>query len=455
MTMERNSDKNRFKSSIAILLAGALLGGGVVALMHRHEPSPEAAKAAAAASYTCPMHPQIIRDHPGDCPICGMSLVPVKTEANGERKIAFYRSPMDPRQTSPTPRKDEMGMDYVAVYEDEQKGSGVEGLAPVRLDAERRQMLGVRTVQVAEGEVGSEIRATGRVVVDETRVRKVNVKIEGFVEKLFVDSTGQKVAKGQPLFRLYSPELLAAQNEFLLALKTRDALGSSTSGSELLESARKRLRLWDIPESAIQELERSGTPTKSISIQSPASGVVTVKNVVEGARISSMDAPFEITDLSSVWVVADIYESELSKIRIGMAATFTLAAFPGRAFQGRVHFLEPMLDPKSRTAKVRITVTNPSGELRPELFGDVLLKSAARKGLLVPSDAVLDAGLRKIVFVEESENQFVPREVKVGVATGAMVEILSGLRKGEKVASGAAFLLDSESRLRSAAAPGK
>jgi len=442
-------------SGIAILLAGALLGGGAVALMHRHESSPIDAKAPAPVSYTCPMHPQIIRDQPGDCPICGMKLVPLKTEMKGERKIAFYRSPMDPRQTSPTPRKDEMGMDYVAVYEDEQGGSAVEGLAPVQLDAERRQMLGVRTVQAAEGTVGGEIRATGRVAVDETRVRKVNVKIEGFVEKLFVDSMGQKVAKGQPLFRLYSPELLAAQNEFLLALKTRNALGSSSSGSELLESARKRLRLWDIPESALQELERSGTPTKSIAIPSPVSGVVTMKNVVEGARISPMDAPFEITDLSSVWVVADIYESELSQIRIGMAAVLTLAAFPGRSFQGHVQFLEPVLDPKTRTAKVRIAFANPSGELRPELFGDVLLKSALRKGLLVPADAVLDAGLRKVVFVEESENRFTPREVKVGAATGTMVEILSGLEKGEKVASGAAFLLDSESRLRAAAAPGK
>jgi Cu(I)/Ag(I) efflux system membrane fusion protein len=447
--------KNLFMSGMAILLIGGLLGGGFVALLHRHEAAPAGAKAPEAVKYTCPMHPQIIRDQPGDCPICGMSLVPLKSETEGERKIAFYRSPMDPRQTSPVPRKDEMGMDYVAVYEDEQAGSKVEGLAPVRLDAERRQMLGVRTVQVAEGPLGGEIRTTGRVVVDETRVRKVNVKIEGFVEKLFVDSPGQKVSKGQPLFRLYSPELLAAQNEFLLALKTRAALGSSVSGTELVESARKRLGLWDIPEAAIQELERSGIPTKTITIPSPVAGVVTMKSVVEGARISSMEAPFEITDLSSVWVVADIYEAELSQIRVGMTATLTLAAFPGRVFQGRVHFLEPVLDPKTRTAKVRITFANPSGDLRPELFGDVLLKSATRKGLLVPSDAVLDAGLRKVVFVEESENRFVPREVKVGAASGEMVEILSGLEKGESVASGAAFLLDSESRLRSAAALGK
>ncbi|MBL0210714.1 MAG: efflux RND transporter periplasmic adaptor subunit [Holophagaceae bacterium] len=447
--------KNPFLSGIAILLAGGLLGGGFVALMHRHEPSANPEKAPAAVRYTCPMHPQIIRDQPGDCPICGMSLVPLKSETGGDRKIAFYRSPMDPRQTSPTPRKDEMGMDYVAVYEDEQEGGAVEGLAPVRLDAERRQMLGVRTVQVVEGLLGGEIRATGRVVADETRVRKVNVKLEGFVEKLFVDSMGQKVSKGQPLFRLYSPELLSAQNEFLLALKTKAALGPSPSGTELVESARKRLRLWDIPEAAIMELERSGTPTKSISIPSPVAGVVTMKSVVEGSRISSMEAPFEITDLSSVWVVADIYEAELSQVRVGMAAALTLAAFPGRSFQGRVHFLEPVLDPKTRTAKVRIAFANPAGELRPELFGDVLLKSATRKGLLVPSDAVLDAGLRKVVFVEESENRFVPREVKVGAASGALVEILSGLEKGESVASGAAFLLDSESRLRSAAAPGK
>ncbi len=380
--------------------------------------SPGQAQAPAKAMFQCPMHPQIIQDHPGDCPICGMALVPMEGGAPA--------------------------------------GGGMDSHASVVIDAERQQLIGLRTATVVEGPVGGELRTTGRVAVDETRVRKVNVKVDGYVERLLVDFVGKPVSKGQTLFTIYSPELLAAQQEYLLALRTRKSLEGSPelqrSGEELAASARRRLALWDIPASALEALERTGQPVKALAIPSPVSGVVTAKSVVEGSRITSADTPFEITDLSHVWVLVDVYEAELGRVRVGTPAELTVPAFPGRAFQGRVAFLDPVLDPKTRTAKARLEFPNPGGALKPEMFGEVLLRSQARKGLVVPLDAVLDAGASKIVFVALGQGKFEPREVVTGEAAGDRIEIRSGLEPAEEVVVRAAFLVDSESRLKAAVA---
>jgi Cu(I)/Ag(I) efflux system membrane fusion protein len=414
----------------------------------------------AKQQYQCPMHPTIVQDHPGDCPICGMKLVKMDggTPGTAERKLLYYRSPMDPKQTSPTPRKDEMGMDYVPVYSDEVNAGSpaVEGLATVNIDPGRQQLIGLKTAAAERGVVGGSWRTVGRVAMDETRIRHINVKVASFVEKIHVDFVGRPVRKGEPLFSIYSPELYSAQEEYLLAFRTqRDLAGSSSlagSGDSLVQAARKKLRLWDIPEREIEALEKSGEASKTLTLYSPISGVVTKKDVVEGMRLEAGAMPYEIVDLSQVWVLADVYESELRHVKTGMAATLTLKAYPNRTFKGRVVFIDPLLDPKTRTAKVRLTFANPTGELRPEMFGEVVLQGSAREGLRIPSDAVIDSGTKDVVFVSMGNGKFQPREVKLGDSDGAHVEVVSGLSDGEQVVTRANFLVDSESRLKASLA---
>ncbi|MFN7958572.1 MAG: efflux RND transporter periplasmic adaptor subunit [Holophagaceae bacterium] len=405
--------------TLGLLALGLAAGVGGTLLLRpapKHDHGAEAAASPKKQMYQCPMHLQIIQDHPGSCPICGMDLVPME----------------------------EVG-----------SGAGIEGHAAITIDPERQQLIGLRTEKAVEGPIGGELRALGRVVVDETRVRKVTVKVEGFVEKLFVDFVGKPVAKGQPLFSLYSPEFVSAQREFLLALKTQKALAGGSlqgSGGDLLEAARRRLALWDVPPEALERLEKTGEVQKALTLRSPISGVVTAKTVVEGARLTPADLPFEITDLSRVWVQADIYEAELARAQVGLAAELTTQAAPGKVLQGRIAFVDPVLDPKTRTAKARLEFPNPGGLLKPEMFGEVVIRGKGRKGLLVPLDAVLDAGTMKVVFVAAGHGKFAPREVATGITVGEKVEVRSGLEPGEEVVVRANFLVDSESRLKAALA---
>ncbi|ACG75436.1 efflux transporter, RND family, MFP subunit [Anaeromyxobacter sp. K] len=428
--------------------SGAAAGGGARTGAGEQKPQ-----------YQCPMHPSVVQDHPGDCPICGMKLVKVDggggAGAKGERKILFYRSPMDPKQTSPTPRKDEMGMDYLPVYSDEGGGAAdVEGLATVSIDPSRQQLIGLRTAQVTRGTVGGAWRTVGRVAVDETRVKHVNVKIPVYVERIYVDFVGKPVKRGEPLFSVYSPDLLAAQEELLLALRTQGTLAGSRAvgGDALVEAARRKLQLWDVPPAEIRKLEETGKPTKTLTFYSPISGVVVKKDVVEGMKLDAGAMPYEIVDLSQVWVLADVYERELRNVKVGLPATLTLNAFPNHPFKGKVSFIDPLLDPKTRTVKVRLAFANPTGELRPEMFGEVVLQGKAREGLRVPADAVIDSGTQSVVFVALEEGKFQPRAVKLGASDGTSVEVVSGLHEGEKVVTRANFLIDSESRLRASLA---
>jgi Cu(I)/Ag(I) efflux system membrane fusion protein len=448
---------------VVVLAVGLILGGGAAYLFARGAPAHDhpAPAAEAKTRYTCPMHPTIVSDHPGDCPICGMALVKVGGPggaSGGERKVTFYRSPMDAKQTSPVPRKDEMGMDYLPVYEDEVSGgaSSVEGLATIQIDPQRQQLIGLRTVEATRGPVGASWKTVGKVSVDETNVHHVNIKVGGFVDTVYVDYVGKPVKRGERLFSIYSPDLLSVQQEYLLALRTRKALAgggiATGAGDDLVESARERLRLWDIPESEIERLETTGKPTKNLTMFSPMTGVVTKKDIVMGHRLNEGDMPYEITDLARVWVLADAYETDLSRIRLGMTASLSLQAFPGKTFTGRVIFIDPILDAKTRTAKVRLEFPNPRGELKPEMFGEVTLQTEKRDGLRIPADAVIDSGTKKVVFVALGEGKLQPREVQVGPVTGDAVEVLSGLEAGEKVVTRANFLIDSESRLRASLA---
>jgi membrane fusion protein, copper/silver efflux system len=454
---------------VAVAIASAAVaGGGATLLAHRHAPSGGAeAKGASMAEakpqYQCPMHPTIVQDHPGDCPICGMQLVKVDSGAgqarpSGEGKILYYRSPMDPKQTSPTPRKDEMGMDYIPVRADEVSGGAapVEGLATVTIDPARRQLIGLQTAQVLRGEVGGAWRTVGRVAMDETRVRHINIKVPAFVERIYVDFVGKPVRKGEPLFSIYSPELLSAQEEYLLAVRTRKSLSSAggppDDGDALVGAARRKLQLWDIPPSEVERLEKTGQPMKELTIYSPLSGVVTKKDVVEGMKLDAGAMPYELVDLSQVWVLADVYESELRHVKLGMPATLTLNAYPNRVFKGRVLFVDPLLDPKTRTVKVRLAFPNATGELKPEMFGEVVLHGTKREALRIPVDAVIDSGTQNVVFVAIGEGKFQPREVKLGDSDGQTMEVVSGVVEGEQVVTRANFLIDSESRLRASLA---
>lgn len=452
--------------AIMLLVVGVVIGVGATRLATNLS---GAARDSASASpdktlYQCPMHPTITADHRGDCPICGMKLVAVKgavdatAAGTGARKIIFYRSPMNPSQTSPGPRKDEMGMDYLPVFQGEAEGSAssVDGLATVTIDPARQQLIGLQIAPVTRGLISGSWRTVGRVEVDPTRVRKTNVKVDGYIERLFVDFVGRPVRSGQPLFSLYSPSLLAAENEYVLALQTREALekagSTDNSGEALVEGSRRKLELWDVPGKEIQRLEQTRTPSRVLTFLSPISGVVTAKNVVQGSSVSVGDTPYEITDLTEVWVMADAYEGDLAAVHIGMPASLTLKSYPGRAFRGNVTFIDPLLDPATRTAKVHMHFRNPGLALKPEMYGDVVLEGSDRMGLRVPADAVIRTGTKDIVFLALGDGKFSPSEVQLGVRNGGEVEVRGGLQAGQQVVIRANFLVDSESRLRASLA---
>ncbi|MCC6898461.1 MAG: efflux RND transporter periplasmic adaptor subunit [Polyangiaceae bacterium] len=444
---------------LVALVSAAVAGAAGYFVSHRSHGSGAAADAG-KAQYQCPMHPTIVQDHPGDCPICGMKLVKIGSAASAaERKIKFYRSPMDPKQTSPVPRKDEMGMDFIPVYADDDGATGassVDGLATVDIDPSRQQLIGLKTVAVTRGKVSGTFRTVGRVATDETRVRHVNIKVPVYVERVFVDFVGKPVRKGAALFSGYSPELLAAQEEYRIALSTQKSLSSSSGfsvdSSGLVAASRRKLELWDVPKSAIRRLEQNGQPLKSLTFHSPIAGVVIKKDVVEGMKLDEGAMPYEIADLSKVWVLADIYESDLHRVKLGMRAKLTLKAYPNRVFEGSAVFLDPVLDPVTRTVKLRLEFANANGELKPAMFGEVVLENAEREGLRIPEDAVIDSGSRKVVFVALADGKFEPRQVSLGDSDGTGVEVVSGLGEGEKVVVRANFLVDSESRLRASLA---
>ncbi len=324
------------------------------------------------------------------------------------------------------------------------------------IDPARQQLIGLQTAPVVRGMVSGSWRTVGRIEVDPTRVRKVNIKVAGYVDRLFVDFVGQAVHRGQPLFSLYSPALLAAENEYVLALQTRDALDRAgapdSNGAALVGAARRRLLLWDVPGAELRRLEQTREPSRTLTFLSPIGGVVTAKNVVQGSSLNAGDTPYEITDLGEVWIMADAYEGDLANVRVGMPAVLTLKAYPGRAFRGKVAFIDPLLDAETRTAKVHMHFANPGTELKPEMFGDVLLEGPARPGLRIPADAVLHTGTRDVVFIALGQGRFTPREVQLGARNGNDVEVRSGLEAGQQVVTRANFLVDSESQLRASLA---
>ncbi|MDH3237499.1 MAG: efflux RND transporter periplasmic adaptor subunit [Deltaproteobacteria bacterium] len=409
--------------------------------------------------YTCPMHPFIVTDQPGACPICGMAVVPVKSGSAAssgekkERKIQYWVAPMDPNYRSDQPGKSPMGMDLVPVYED---GAGDEGT--IRVDPNTIQSIGVRTAPATVGELTKTIRTVGRVAYDERRIGTVNAKIGGWIEKLYVNTTGEEVRKGQPLIEIYSPDLVSAQQEYLIARRHYGQVKNSPfpdvvkSAQDLLDSARKRLSYWDIAEAQIEELERTGTVRKTLVLYSPFRGVVVQKAVFDGTKVMPGMELFRIADLSRVWVQGDVYEYELPWVKVGVPATVTLDYLPGKTYRGKITYIYPYLEGKTRTATVRVELANPDGELKPDMYAHIDLNPrVGEKTVLVPSEAVIRSGIRNVVFVSKGEGRFEPREIELGLeGEEGLVQVLSGLAGNELVVVSAQFLLDSESSLKEA-----
>jgi Cu(I)/Ag(I) efflux system membrane fusion protein len=413
-----------------------------------------------SSRYQCPMHPSVVQDHPGDCPICGMRLVKAELPAAtapdaGERIVRFYRSPMNPRETSPTPRQDEMGMDYLPVYEDEVHAAApVPGLAAVDIEPARQQLIGLTTAEVTEGPVGGAWRTVGRVTIDETRVRHINLKVSGFVERVNVDFVGKKVNRGDPLFSIYSPELFLAQEEYLLALRTKAALaraGTTESGDGDESGAGRSTQVGLVGRAGVRggggRAQRATDQGDHLLLTRHGRGDPQRRGGGHEAR-RRRHALRDRRPLHGLGPGRRLRERTSHLVEVGMGGKLVLNAFPNRVFEGKVVFIDPVLDPQTRTVKVRLTFPNPTGELRPEMFGEVVLLGAPHQALRVTPDAVIDSGTKKIVFVAIGAGRFQPKEVVLGASDGTFIEVVSGLAAGERVVARANFLVDSESRLK-------
>jgi Cu(I)/Ag(I) efflux system membrane fusion protein len=376
------------------------------------------------------------------------------------RRVKFYRSPMDPSMRSDKPAKDEMGMDFIPVYEDELENASrsiVPGRATLTIPVERRQVLGIKSEDVKRMRIAQRIRTVGRVAVDERRLHHVHTKFDGYVEHLYVDYTGKLVRAGEPLLSIYSPELVATQEEYLLAHRAQlrmaqSSVSSAAQGSlDLYEAARQRLLLWDIRQSDIEQLERAGQVTRTLDVHSEISGYVVQKMALQGMRVTPADTLYDIADLSHLWVLADVYEYNLPSLTLGTEGLIDMASLPGKQWKGAVTYIAPTVEEKTRTIKVRLEVDNPGGELKPDMYADVFLRVDLGEGVVVPDGAVINAGDRRLVFLDRGDGKFEPREVRLGVKVGdGGQQVLAGLSEGERVVTSANFLLDSESSLEAA-----
>lgn len=362
------------------------------------------------AYYTCPMHPSVKQPAPGKCPICGMELTAVT-----KRDAA----------------------------------SGI-----IVVDSERRQAIGVKTALVGTRPFDRTIRAVAKTTYDESRVRDVTLKLGGFVERLAVNTTGQPVRAGQQLLALYSPELYAAQNELLLAVESQRAASASSAPGRadyLVDGAKRRLELWGFSRAQVDEIARTGKAIERMPVLSPYGGYVIEKNVVEGASVAAGERIFRIAALEVIWVEADVYERDLESVSVGQKVTVTFPYLPGEAREGKVSYVYPYLAPETRTGKIRIELANPKLDLKPEMFANVELHVEGGEKLVVPADSVVDSGARKLVFLDLGEGRIKPQEIKTAEANDEWIEVLEGVKEGDRIVTAANFLIASESRIRSAA----
>ena len=381
---------------------------------------------------------------------------PEQAAASIEKRPLHFRNPMNPAITSPVPAKDEMGMDYIPVYAN--SGNNVPA-GTVSIDSVVSQNIGVRSTIAEKKTLTRNIHTVGRVDFDEKRVTRLHPKVEGWVEKLFVDTTGALVRKDTMLLSLYSPQLVSSEEEFLLAIKNAETLKNSPfpdirQGAEsLARSSRERLELLDVPAHQIRDLEQHGKIIKNLHIHSPFDGAVIEIGAREGQHVTPATELYKIADLSRVWVYVDVYEDEVPWVRTGDMGEIQVASVPGRTFTGRVSYIYPYLDAKTRTNKVRLEFANPDLLLKPDMFANVVLKSSRQiEAVVVPSEAIVRTGNREQVFVVREAGKFEPREVRLGISADGETQILEGVNAGEQIVTSAQFLIDSESKLNEATA---
>jgi multidrug efflux pump subunit AcrA (membrane-fusion protein) len=450
------------KASAAILILltlGLGFGGGI--WYTRWRASKPAQKDSRKILYWVdPMHPAYKSDKPGIAPDCGMKLEPVYEGGNvpvaPNAKILYYRDPKEPSYHSDKPGMNPAtGNDLEPVYE-----GSAESMPPgtINVGIDKQQLIGVKYATVEPSSGAETIRTAGRVAQDETKITRVHSKIEGWIYKMHVDFTGQLVKAGDPLLTIYSPEMLASEQEFLVALRARDQMKKSPSheayeNSEILVLAsRRRMELWDLGPKEIDEIERSGKAQQTVTLLSPASGYVMSRSAFPSQRITPDTELYAISDLSRVWIMADVFEADIAKIHLGQTAVVS-QSYGGLSLPAKVTYIQPQVDPATRAVKVRLEVSNANLRLKPDMFVDVEFRIGVGGRMTVPADAVVNTGLRKTVFVDRGNGNLEPRQVQTGERVGDRVEIVTGLRAGERVVASGAFLIDSEAQLKNPAPP--
>lgn len=458
-------------AAVIATVLGLFYGGKVLAAF-RHDNGPQQAASATGERKVLywydAMNPQHHYDKPGKAPD-GMDLVPMYAEqatppaqnasaaapAKAERKILYWYDPMHPQYKANKPGKaPDCGMDLVPKYAEEQVATMAPG--SVMISTEKQQLIGVRTAPVQRETLVRDVQTSGQIMADETKVAHVHVKINGFIENVFVDYVGQVVKKGQPLFTLYSPDLVSTQEEYLIAKRGEKSLGSSQfaeiaqSSQSLLRSTRDRLKLWDISDEQIKKLDESGEVSRTLTFFSPISGFVTDRKAFPQTSVTPDTELYTVSDYSTVWVNADIFEYEVPFVKVGQNTAMELSYYPGKTWNGHITFIYPTVDPTTRTVKVRMEFPNPDFQLKPQMFADVKLKINYGNQIVVPQEAVLDSGKEQTVFVAHEGGYFEPRRITTGAKVDGKVAVLSGLKAGETVVTSGNFLVDSESRLKSA-----